>query len=218
MRRRYNPGNWKKQLCFERIKKKHSEIIEFFQTYQRELKDFLIEDALRAQELVVSNTFLVFDKKNKSRYSTKRDNKLILLGYITVLNDSIRLDASLKAQFRDEGVGYKSLPALKIGRISVDNRYQMKGLGSCMVVWAAQRAVYLNQTSACRFLTVDAKRNSEKRKDTFHFYQKNYFKALNKKEYYSNSVVHKQISGTTLMYLDIYPLVTKLRTGNSLNF
>lgn len=197
------------KLWFEKIKYKHRELIKDFESYQGELKNFLIEDALISQEISISNTYLVFDKCNYIKYKKKKEN-LILLGYITISNDSINLDASLKQQFKEKGVLYKSLPALKIGRLCIDNKYQKKNLGTCLLVWAAKRAAHLNQSTACRFITLNAKRHIQKEKDSYHFYKKYGFKILKKRGNKTKLDIIKQKTGSTPMYLDMLKIIKKI--------
>ncbi len=90
MKEKYDPKNWRRELHFDRIKPAHIEVINAFQTHQKDLKDFLIEDAFKSQEMCVSNTFLVFDKADYNRWKRRRNSIPPLLGYIAVLNDSIR--------------------------------------------------------------------------------------------------------------------------------
>ncbi len=62
-----------------------------------------------------------------------------------------------------------------------------------MVASAIQIANEINQTKAgCRFVTLDAKRNPDKSKDSIHFYKRLNFKTLKERK-----------KGTTPMYLDI---------------
>jgi len=151
-----------------------------FRSYEQELVNFLKEDALRNQKLSLSITFLWFHKEN-------------LVSYITLLNDRINLEGNLKLSFRDKSVLYKSLPALKIGRIAVDDRFLMRGIGSLMVSFARNVAIKMQKNySGCRFITVDAKRNQEKSRDAIHFYKKIGFFPLK-----------ERAKGTTPMYLDL---------------
>jgi len=157
-----------------------------FQSYEKELVDFLREDALENQKQRLSVTFLWF-----------YENKLV--SYITLLNDKINLEGDLKEFFKEKGIHYKSLPALKIGRLCVDNNFLRRGFGRSMILSAIQIANGINQNKAgCRFITLDAKRNSDKRLDSIHFYKKMGFKTLK-----------ERVKGTTPMYLDL-----KLIGGN----
>ncbi len=192
-------------LQFDRVKLKHRHLFKSFETFQADLKAFLIEDAVQSQDMCVSNTYLVFDQKNFRAWKQKKE-ELQLLGYITVLNDSIRLDGQLKEQFREKGIIYKSLPALKIGRLCVDDKYQGRGIGKTMLLWVIHRVVHLNQNTACRFITLDAKRHHDSQKDSLHFYKKFNFKVLKTKEK-NESEIFKQTSGSTPMYIDLYPVI-----------
>ena len=151
-----------------------------FQSYEKELVDFLLEDAFPNQSQNLSLTFLWF-------YEGK------LVSYITLLNDKINLEGNLKQFFREKDIHYKSLPALKIGRICVDDRFLRRDLGKLMIMFAIQQAEEItNSKAGCRFITLDAKRNPKKELDSIHFYKKLDFKILKERK-----------KGTTPMYLDI---------------
>lgn len=124
VRKTYNPGRIRQQLVFEKIKPKYLESLRAFRTYNKDLKEFLIDEAMRSQKLAISNTLLVFDRIDHIRFRRKKTSALNILGYVTIMNDSIRLDSSLRQAFKEKGVLYKSLPALKIGRLCVDDRFQ----------------------------------------------------------------------------------------------
>ncbi|MBU1111565.1 MAG: GNAT family N-acetyltransferase, partial [Nanoarchaeota archaeon] len=87
----------------------------------------------------------------------------------------------------------KSLPALKIGRLCVDDHYLRRGLGRLMIQFAIQKASEINMNKAgCRFITLDAKRNKDKELDSIHFYKIMGF-----------DILKERIKGTTPMYLDL---------------
>ncbi len=154
--------------------------ISSFTSYEKELVGFLREDALENKKQRLSVTFLWF-------YEGK------LASYITLLNDKINLEGDLKEFFKEKGIHYKSLPALKIGRLCVDDKFLRRGLGRSMILSAIQIANGINGSKAgCRFITLDAKRNPDKKLDSIHFYRKAGFKALK-----------ERIKGTTPMYLDL---------------
>lgn len=151
-----------------------------FRSYEVELQKFLLEDALNNQKQNLSLTFLWY-------YNDA------LVAYITLLTDRINLEGDLKIFFRDKEIHYKSLPALKIGRLCVDDTYLGRGLGKLLVLFAIQKANEINNSIAgCRFITLDAKRNPEKELDSIHFYKKFGFKILKERK-----------KGTTPMYFDL---------------
>ena len=164
-------------IRIERMGKKHD--ISNFQSYEQELVDFLLEDALKNQDNRISVTYLWFLKTGE------------LIGYITLLNDRINLEGNLKEIFRGKGIQYHSLPALKIGRLCVDNHFLRKGIGTLMISFSVKIAYNIfNEYAGCRFLVLDAKRNPEN--DPIHFYKKIGFDMLKERK-----------KGTTPMYLDL---------------
>ena len=64
------------ELRIEKLEIKHKELLNAFITSTKELKDFLVEDALNNQTQKLSITFLWFYQEN-------------LVGYLTLLNDKI---------------------------------------------------------------------------------------------------------------------------------
>ena len=152
------------ELRVEKLSEFHTEAIEKFQSYEPELVDFLLEDALNQQNRKISVTYLWFLRKSHE-----------LVSYITVSPDCVKLkniNPELSQKFRDKGINYRSLPALKIGRVCVDDRFLKKGIGSLMVQFAINIATQLSKQVGCRFLYLDAKRNQDNAKDVIHFYKR----------------------------------------------
>lgn len=164
-------------IRIERISGKH--ILSDFQSHERELADFLFEDALDNQKNRISVTYLLFLKTGS------------LAGYITLLNDRINLEGNLKDVFHGKGIMYHSLPALKIGRLCVDTRFLRRGIGTIMVAFAVKVAHSIfNEYAGCRFIVLDAKRHPEN--DPVHFYKKIGFDVLKERK-----------KGATPMCLDL---------------
>ncbi|MCG2724255.1 GNAT family N-acetyltransferase [archaeon] len=88
--------------------------------------------------------------------------------------------------FQVKGIFYKTLPALKIGRICVHSEYSGRGIGTHMIDFATVKAFMLSEEVGCRFISTDAKR------DAIHFYKKNGFEILRTRE-----------KGTIPMYFDL---------------
>lgn len=165
------------ELRIERLHAKH--FLSGFKSYEQELVDFLIEDALNNQNNQISVTYLWFLNSGE------------LVGYLTLLNDRINLEGDLKDIFRKKGIEYHSLPALKVGRLCVDDRFLRRGLGTLMLAFAVKIANHIfNEYAGCRFIVLDAKRNYQN--DPIHFYKKVGFKELKERK-----------KGTTPMYLDL---------------
>lgn len=167
------------QLRVEKLHKDHG--LQGFQCYESELVKFLHEDALEHQNKKLSVTYLWFLEGNNQ-----------LVGYITLLNDKIDLVGNLKAYFNQKGISFKSIPALKIGKLAVDNKFLRRGIGTLMVAFASDHAKLISEKfSGCRFLTLEAKRNVDVNKDSIHFYKKLNFNIL------------KERKPETPMYLDL---------------
>lgn len=165
------------EIQIERLNDKHN--VRNFQSYEKELVNFLVEDALLNQKHRISVTYLWF--------SSSRE----LIGYVTLLNDRINLEGDLKEVFRTKGVQYHSLPALKIGRLCVDNRFLRRGVGTMMIAFSVKISHHIfNEYAGCRFIVLDAKRNPQN--DVIHFYKKIGFNLLKERK-----------KGTTPMYLDL---------------
>ena len=151
------------QIKIEQIKKEHH--LLSFQSKEEDLQAFLIEDALHHQQQNISVTFLWFHQDQ-------------LVSYISLLTDRILLKADFKAFFAYNRINYNTLPALKVGRLCVDDRYIRRGLGRLMIYFAVEKAREISKNSAgCRFITVDSKRNS------LGFYEKLGFTVLKEKTY-----------------------------------
>jgi len=67
-------------------------------------------------------TYLVFVEENNGKN---------LAGFISFLSDSVRIkeNKELESEFNIKGITYSYLPAMKIGRMAVDERQQRRGIG-----------------------------------------------------------------------------------------
>ncbi|MBI4452927.1 hypothetical protein HY637_05845 [Candidatus Woesearchaeota archaeon] len=169
------------EIEIEQINESHKSVISTFKSYEKELVDFLVEDALDNQKKQMSTTYLWFLK-------SKRE----LVAYVTVLSDAISLQGELKEHFRQQGILYKSLPALKIGRLCVSDEYLGRSTGTLMIEFTMVLAQRISKEIGLRFITTDAKRNPDPRKDSVHFYKKFGFEILRQRE-----------KGTLPMYKDL---------------
>ena len=140
----------------EKLEEKHAKLLDEFSTENKELKAFLVEDALKNQQLSISTTYLWFYKPTGE-----------LVAYISLLNDSLRIrETELEKLFVEKGILYKSLPALKIGRLCVDNRFTGRGIGTFLTKFAMIKASKIGEDVGCRFLVLDSK------KEAVEFYKK----------------------------------------------
>jgi len=151
----------------QKIADSHKNLLRSFQSYEKELAAFLVEDALDNQAKKISTTYLWFYKPTNE-----------LVGYVTVLSDAINLSGELKEHFRQKSIVYKSLPALKVGRMCVADSFLRRGIGTLMMEFIIVLAKKIGNDIGLRFLTTEAKRNQDQKRDSFHFYQKMGFEIL----------------------------------------
>lgn len=164
------------QLKIETMRKEHLDIIENFDTSNKELKDFLVEDAFENQKRGISKTYIWFHKPTNN-----------FVAYVTILADAIRVHGTkLGISFEDKGITYKTMPALKIGRLCVSDKYRNRKIGSYILIFVMNILLEINEKIGCRFLVVDAK------KESIHFYRKKSF-----------LVLKERLKGTIPMYFDM---------------
>lgn len=111
----------------------------------KEYNTFL-QYAKRYDDLNISKTRLLVDKET---------NKLI--AYMSLNSDTIRLEDEEKEENNLNKVPFKTIPALKIGKLATNKDDAGKGYGTFLIEIAYLIAEKLNEIGvACRFVTVDA--------------------------------------------------------------
>ena len=134
-----------------------------------DLNGFLLNDAKKAQELRIANTFILEDDG-------------CIAAYFCLLNDRISRNEitgsrwkKIKASF-PVSKQFRSYPCIEVGRFAVSLNFRGQNVGT----WLMNRIKgLLNEElsrSAFRYITVDAYLSA------IPFYEKNGFKALTKKE------------------------------------
>jgi GNAT superfamily N-acetyltransferase len=131
-----------------------------FCSSNEELNDFLKRDALKAQHDLISRTYLCFWKE-------------ALVGFATITTDTIGYNLVEHCDGID-GYIYQKYPAIKIARLAVDGRFEKRGIGQNLLLWAVGKAYEISKQIGCRYITVDAKRES------VDFYLKYEFKIIKK--------------------------------------
>ena len=129
----------------------------------KDLNEFLRDDAWLQETQKVNITYLWYLKKTKK-----------IAGYITLSCDSIHLSGRKKEEMQQIGISYRALPALKVGRMAVNQDYFKKGLGTLMIWFAIELVKQINTYSGCRFITLESKNESSlpERMRPIHFYKK----------------------------------------------
>ncbi len=169
-----------------KLGQKHKPLLEKFETEVKELKDFLVEDAINNQQISISDSYLWF-------YNP--EDKLV--AYMSLLTDAIRVHGTrLGKSFVDKGVEYKTLPAIKIGRMCVHKGYTSKGIGTYMMYFAMKLLLEVNERVGCRFIVLDAKTQT----NAIRFYKKFGFEVLKQRG-----------KGTIPMFLDMIKYIEYYR-------
>ncbi len=125
-------------------------VLESFKCTEEDLNDFLINDSKDYQKELLSRTYLVVNKLAGD-----------IAAYFSLLNDVIKLDETEKKTRNriNRQIPYNKhrshYPAVKLGRLAVDERYAGQGIGRYVLDNLKYIFTHGNRTG-CRFLTVDA--------------------------------------------------------------
>jgi GNAT superfamily N-acetyltransferase len=81
-----------------------------------------------------------------------------IVGYITLLADSIALHITEREWFIQKNITVPHVPALKVGRLGIENKYKGRNIGTALMKYAVGVAFRMNDdlSVGCRFLTVDS--------------------------------------------------------------
>jgi len=119
------------------------------------LNEFLKKYAFQNQnKYYVGTTYVIVDDDNN------------VIAYITLSGVSIK-KAILKEKYP-----YEELPALLIARLAVDKRFQKKGLGKKLLIFAIKKALKQAEEVGCIGIVVDAK------EEAISFYEKYDFEKI----------------------------------------
>lgn len=168
------------QFRLVRLTKNHN--ILPFDCGDSDLNDFLLNDAILYSAQLLAVTYLL-----------ETDQETV--AFFSMLNDKISIeDADSKTKwrkyFRDimpNGKRFKSYPAVKLGRLAVNNNFKGQGIGTVIIDYLKELFVNNNRTG-CKYLTIDAYKQS------LFFYERNGFNYLTEQD---------KDSDTRLMYFDL---------------
>lgn len=152
------------------------------------LKTFLKKNALHFHQYEIAKTYvLVNENLTLSR----------IWGYITLMNSEIVLNEDQRPQETTATLRYEAFPAVKIARLAIDKNLQGKGYGKMILGWCVNHIkLTVMANVGCRFLVVDAKRNSVP------FYQKSGFTLLNTESNFTDE--------HPLMFFDLHKSLEKI--------
>lgn len=153
-----------------------------------DLNDFLISQSQLFTKSLLATTYVLMSKDSNE-----------IVAYFSILNDKISMsDFPSKRKYwafvqelRAVGKGFRSYPAVKIGRFAINKKYQKSGLG-LLIIDFLKNLFTQDIRTGCKYLTVDAYRSATP------FYEKNGFKYLSDSD---------KDAETRLMYFDLIQLM-----------
>lgn len=158
----------------------------------------------------IRNDFATYIKGRKIKSECKSltskcwiiEHESKVAGYITLMADKLTTEYQL---LRDEGVGYKTFPAVKIGWLAADKR--AKGAGRRLLEWALEYVTTdLINRLGIRFVTVDALYDPDTGYDIAGYYERFGFKHVDPSEVVPPS------GNFRTMYFDIKAIVDELES------
>jgi GNAT superfamily N-acetyltransferase len=161
-----------------------------FNCSDEDLNDFLINKSKLYFREHLATTFII-------------ESKDLTYAYYSILNDSLRVEEmnfASKSSFKrflhnlvpHRKRHLENFPAVKIGRLAINSNIQTTGLGTLIVNNIIDYAINLNDSCACKLLTVDAYRQS------LGFYEKMGF------EYFTEKDIEQS---ERQMFLDLTPII-----------
>ena len=138
------------RLQIEPLLSNHLPRFASFTCGDADLDSFLKDDSLRLHEAHLSFTYVAIYRISEDHSET--------VGYISLSTDALTLDGDQGEKDGLPEIGFRVVPALKIGRLAVSEsaRGRIRGLGMALMGAAWIRGVDLASSIALRFLTVDA--------------------------------------------------------------
>ncbi|MBQ8050916.1 MAG: GNAT family N-acetyltransferase [Bacteroidaceae bacterium] len=155
-----------------------------FHSKDKDLNDFLFDDAKRYLAELMAVTYLFIDPQAQKT-----------VAYFSLLNDKVAYDPEERSFWNrlnrkiSNRKRRKTYPSVKIGRLAVSEDYSGQGIG-CEILNFIKHAFTHGNRTGCRFITVDAYAAATD------FYIKNGFDFFTKKD---------RNDATRLMYFDLKP-------------
>ena len=124
--------------------------VESFDCGDKDLNDFLCtEEVVRYEQENLGRTYLAYGQGD-------------LVAYFAVSSDGLRVEylKTVKSFSKLARMKLETLPALKIGRLAVDVRYQNRGVGRLLIKHIAGMAMEIGRGTGIRLLILQAKPQS----------------------------------------------------------
>ena len=124
--------------------------------HDKEIEDFLKHEALKEQKAFLNTTHLLINEQNE------------LVGFISLCNDSLYLAEDSRNKFKTI---YASVPAVKIARLGINNKYHNQGFGKLLLKYALYKAIQMCSISGIAFITLDCYKHRESYYKKFGFHK-----------------------------------------------
>lgn len=122
------------------------------------LKSFLRNQALDFHAGNIAKTYVAIKLQQADDGQFVEDGKMGVLAYLTLTCSEIDIRNGYTVEDCPYANRYESLPAVKIARLAVDERYRGQGIGEELVALAIAIAVdVIAPVIGCRFVVTDAK-------------------------------------------------------------
>lgn len=173
-----------------------------FSCDDEDLDEFLKEDSIKQQDYMLNSTYIAIYEKE-------------VIGFFTISTDNIPLKSlgkNYKKLFKEKGIKYDKLPALKIGRLGIRKDFQNKGIGKYLLKSILNKSIEIwSKDTGFRFITI----NAYPENNVINFYEKfdckniiskeekdkrlkKYIKAMERKDYRTANKI------TIPLYNDLY--------------
>ena len=165
------------------------ETINSFYCGDGDLDDFILNEAPLYRNSLLSVNYVMEEDDGPVAFFSLSNDKISVHDFV----DKTNFNRFRSRKFVNKK-RIRSYPAVKIGRLAIDSKFQGKGVGSVLLDFIKGYFLVDNKTG-CRFVTVDAY------KSAISFYEKNGFVALQD---------HND-AFTQLMYFDLMDYKKMLR-------
>jgi len=158
--------------------------LESFDCDDEDLNEFFRKDAVPHKKELLAEIYSLrlIEATGESAFDP--------VAFVTFHNDAIQLSHKERERLLPPSKArYRSLPAVKIGRLGVEKEYQRNNIGTNLLNMVKRLFVTQNRTG-CRFLTVDAYNDPR----VINFYERNDFRFLHEKD---------KNKDTRIMYFDL---------------
>jgi len=132
------------------IRLKKGDSIKPFDCGDDDLNDFFINDSLLHLDVLLSVTYTIENATETVAFFSLLNDKIS-----TVDTDNLKLFKKFIKTTFPHGKRFKSVPAIKIGRLGVSQNHQKNGIGTQILDYIKELFITNNRTG-CRFITVDA--------------------------------------------------------------